>query len=136
MSSDENNRPCVTNTAPAFRLGTALVALLFVLGGGVPTTAACMLSGGMSAEHCAGMQDGRHCDGERGGASAVCVSHHASQDLRVAPGPTVDPPVGGSSSGLDRAPTLGGRIVTSNPLSRRAVDRAVRRHAHVGVWLE
>jgi hypothetical protein len=90
----------------------------------------------MSANHCGQMADERHCDGEKGAASAVCVSHHASQDLRVAPGPTVDPPVGGSSSGLVRAPTLGGRIVTSNPLSRRVVSRAVRRHAHVGVWLE
>jgi hypothetical protein len=124
----------VTNS-PASRLGTALVALLFVLGGGVPTAAACM-PGMMSAKHCGQMADGRHCDGERGAASAVCVSHHASQDLRMVPGPTVDPPVAGASSGLVRAPTLGDRIVTSNLLSRRVVDRAVCCRAHVGVWLE
>jgi hypothetical protein len=127
----------VTGASPTSRFGTALVALLFALGWGVPTAhAACGASHGMGAEHCGGTETATHCDGEMSGPSPVCVTHHASQEARTEAGPSVDPvPTTGAERSVSSVDPAPGRSV-SRQSSGRAVPRVCRFHARVGVWLE
>ena len=128
----------MTDASPTYRLSTAVVALLFALGWGVPTVqAACMAPGAMGAGHCGGTETQQHCDGEMGGPSPVCVTHHASQEARseaeasvdLLPSSGDDPPVQSSTSVLRRPSSLFSSVGS-------AIQRVRRFQARVGVWLE
>jgi len=128
----------VTDATRTFQRTTVFVALLFVLGWGLPMAhATCIPSGPMAPEHCGGSEPGQHCDGEMGAASAVCLTHHASQEARTEQGPSVDPSTTGSGVQLPRSAEahLGG-ATSSASSTEPAIQRVCRLHTHVGVWLE
>ena len=128
----------MTDASPTHRLSTDLVALLFVLGWGLPTAqAVCMAPGAMEAGHCGSPETQQHCDGTIGGPSTVCVTHHASQEARseaetlvdLLPPSGDDPPVRSVASSLRRPSSLFLFVGT-------AIQRTCPFHARVGVWLE
>lgn len=127
----------MTTVSPTYRLSTALVALLFALGAGMPTAqAACMSAGAMDAGHCNGPESAQHCDGEMGEASAVCLTHHASQEAYAQHGPSVDPDLSGDGELV----LASHRIRKSTALHRSSFGRTLQPgdllHAQIGVWLE
>jgi hypothetical protein len=111
------------------------MAVVFGLAWGTPgLLAACSPSSHTLPEHCGSSAPSEHCDEMQGTGEAVCVLHHANQDVRKANDPT--PSVGGTvASGIRSEEPIVARA-PSIVFSRRADHRAVRRHAHVGVWLE
>lgn len=127
----------VTHASATHRLTTALVAVVFGMSWGAPVLQAfCTPTGHTGPNHCGSSPAAEHCC-ERDPSPAVCGSHYARQDLLLAKTPTPEPSFGGASlNGFISAPAMGPSFVTSIPLSRRAIRRAVRRHVHVGVWLE
>ena len=121
--------------SPTFRRAAALLAVVFGLAWGAPVVqATCMSAGSSMPDHCGTSAPAEHCEGAQGAVSAVCVTHHASQDLRKSR--DVEPVEGDAAVERDRTRRPTAASGTSIQLSRHAVDRAVRRHAHVGVWLE
>lgn len=70
----------------------------------------------------------------QGAVSAVCATHHASEDFRTAR--DVEPTLGGGEEDRTRTRLPAFASTTSIEWSRRIVDRAVRRHVRVGVWRE
>lgn len=118
-------------------MAAALLAVLFGVAWGTPLVQATCLSAG---SHCGSSVPAEHCDREQGTASAVCVTHHASQDLRVARIPSVEPLLGdgAAAGGLPSGSAVAPRSISPFVLvsARRTVRRAVRSRAHVGVWLE
>jgi len=127
----------MTNVSPTYRLSTALVALLFALGWGVPSAqAACLSAGSMGAGHCGGTETQGHCDGEMGAASILCLTHHASQDARTAQGPSVESWTTSGGAPFFRSFDSVLQRASLQSSSGRALQRVRRLHARVGVWLE
>jgi len=127
----------VTTVSPTYRFTTVLIALLFALGGGVPTASAtCMSAGAMGAKHCGGSESAQHCDGKMGETSAVCLTHHASQEAHTQYGSSLDPDLSGSGE-----PVLGSNRIRKTtahhrPFSGRPLHRGTLLRARLGVWLE
>jgi len=121
-----------------YRLSTALVALLFALGWGVPSVqAACMSAGTMGAGHCGGTETEQHCDGEMGAASVVCLTHHASQEARIEQETSDDLlTTGGGGQSARLVPSNPDDLSSPSSSSGRALQHVQHFHAHVGVWLE
>ena len=128
----------MTNVSPTYRLSTALVALLFALGWGLPTVqAACMAPGAMGAGHCGGTETQEHCDGTMGGPSPVCVTHHASQEARSEAGASVDLlPTGDDDQPVRSSAPIRLRTTSLLLSAGSATQRGRCLHARVGVWLE
>ena len=127
----------MTDASFTHRLNAALIAVLFVLGWGVPSApAACMSAGSMGAGHCGGTETQQHCDGEMG-PSGVCLTHHASQEARTERGPSIDPlTMGGSDQPVRSSAAIQKRTASSLVSTGLATPRDHRLHARVGVWLE
>ena len=121
--------------SPTLQRAAALLAVVFGLAWGAPVAeATCMSAGSSMPDHCGSSAPAEHCEGTQGAVSSVCITHHASQDLRTAK--DVEPVAGDVAAERGRTQRPTEATITSIAGPRRAVDRAVRRHAHVGVWLE
>ncbi len=122
------------NQSSTYRLAAALLAVVFGLAWSAPVVqAVCVPAGPGSSSHCGTSESAEHCERAQGAVSAGWAAHRANQELRTTT--DVEPsPAGEEGTGSVRLAQTAS--TTSIPLSRRAVHRAVRRHAHVGVWLE
>ena len=138
MAFGMNLNSGVTDNSPTYRFSTALLALLFVLGWGGPTAhAACTTPGARPPAQCGDSESAQHCEGQMGDASAVCLTHHASQDAHAERGASEESWTGGSGEGRIRTSGLFEKRWTAIVVSSgRAVQRGRRLHARVGVWLE
>lgn len=91
----------------------------------------------MGAEHCGGAETAEHCDGEMGEASAVCLTHHASQDAYTQDGASEELPLlGGSREPIPISNQIRKTTAFHPSYSGRAPQQGVLLHARIGVWLE
>jgi len=95
-----------------------------------------MSAGAMGAKHCGGSESAQHCDGKMGETSAVCLTHHASQEAHTQYGSSLDPDLSGSGE-----PVLGSNRIRKTtahhrPFSGRPLHRGTLLRARIGVWLE
>ena len=127
----------MTDVSPTYRLSAALIAVLFVLGWGVPLAqAACMSSGSMRAGHCGGTETHQHCDGDMG-PSAACLMPLLNQGAHTERGPSVDPlMMGGGDQPVRSSDAIRKRTGTSLVSTGPALRQDHRLYAHVGAWLE
>jgi hypothetical protein len=70
----------------------------------------------------------------QGAAGAVCVTYHASEDVREAR--DVEPSPRSGEAGKSRSYFSAGAGITSIHPTWHTVHRTVRHHARVEVWLE
>ncbi len=121
-----------------FRFLTVLVALSFGLGWGMPVLhAACGPMGATSPDQCGATGPEQHCERGLGSPSAVCLSHHASQEALTEEAPSIDTQGEGGSLAESESvlsPLQKARSLLSSV--RRAGLRAHRLHVSVGLWLE
>jgi len=109
-----------------------LTTLLVGVGWGAPAAhAAC------APDRCGTTGAAAHCEYDRASTSAVCLTHHASQDALISTSPVPDGQ-GGGTVGTDVGPEAPatGTAISSLPFGRRTAERARRLHLRVGVWLE
>lgn len=126
----------VTDSSSTSRLGTALVALLFGLGWGMPIGhASCAPTGPSSSDHCDASGSSQHCEGEVCTPSAVCLTHHASQEALAGESPSPDLQEGGGAENSLGVDAMAASVSALAP-NRPVVSRARRLHVSVGVWLE
>ncbi|MCS4178664.1 hypothetical protein GGQ07_000076 [Salinibacter ruber] len=121
-----------------YRLLAILTALFVGLGWGAPVAhAACGAVGSTGPDRCGPADSAEHCENDRAPTSAVCLSHHASQEALTSTSPTPDVQ-GGGSVGTEVEPggPATGIVISSLPLGERAAERAGRLHLYVSVWLE
>ena len=122
----------------ANRLLAVLAALSFGLWWGGPVAhAMCVSVGSTSPDQCGTSGSTEHCDHDLGATSALCLTHHASQEALVEASPSPDTP-GGGSVGVENEPAVpsAGTVVSFRHPGRHAVPSAGRLHLRVGVWLE
>lgn len=121
----------------SFRFWVAVLSGLFGLTAGAPITqAACLSAASGMAGSCGESAPTEVCDWSDGGSSAVCSSHHASQEALTSVFPSPDTE-GGSRDSVEAEGVVPSVPTTVAALSFGAViPRVYRRHVHVGVWLE
>jgi len=121
----------VIHSAPTFRGLAAVLAVMVGLTWGAPIAQAACLS----AQHCGDSMPTEHC--QWGESSALCLTHHASQEAVQTQTPSVDslPSVETSSIGTQLNSTFP-TVDFRRPWFRCPIVCAHRRHAQVGVWLE
>lgn len=119
----------------SLRFCTVLLAGLVGLTWAGPVQATC-LSAASDADHCDGSGAMEVCAWDDAGSSAVCSSHHASQEALTTAFPSPDTQ-GGRRDATEAEEFVPSVSATVAALSVGAViPRVYRRHVHVGVWLE
>lgn len=124
--------------SPTYRLLATLTALFVGLGWGAPVAhAACGAVGSTGPDRCGPADSAEHCESDRVPPSAVCLTHHVSQEALTSTSPTPDVQ-GGGSVGTEVEPEVPatGTVISSLLFDQPAAKRAGRLHLRVSVWLE
>lgn len=128
----------VMTRSPTYQLLTVLATLFVGLGWGASVAhTACGAVGSTGPDRCGSADSAEHCESDRAPTSAVCFTHHASQEALTSTSPAPDVQGGGSvgTEAKTEVPATG-TVISSLTFDRPAAKHAGRLHLHVSVWLE